>query len=312
MLDQFFTPSKFGADVRAYFANSTANVAGFQKWNKPRGISMVQMIAIAGGGGGGGGFTRAAAAAGGGGGGGACSGITRFLCPAMFLPDSLFIQVGDGGQGGAASANGSNGLNSYILTSPTAVLPNIVCYSGANAPGGGGAGGTAAAGTAGTVPTIAVTQPINALGEWFSTVGLVGSAGGAQTGAVGTSVTAWAALSLSPGAGGGGCTTTDFDGGAQTVTALLDIGSQSYYPTGAGNIAKAGTGIVAAINGSSFHPRMTPFFNAGGAGGGTNNAGTAGNGGHGGYGCGGGGGGAGTTGGRGGNGGNGLVLIISW
>jgi hypothetical protein len=90
------------------------------------------------------------------------------------------------------------------------------------------------------VPTIAVTQPINALGEWFSIVGLVGVAGGAQTGAVGTSVTAWGALPLSPGAGGAGCTTTDFAGGAQTATAAVDLTSQGWYTNAAGNLAAAG------------------------------------------------------------------------
>lgn len=311
----FHLPNQFKADVQIYRATSATNLKGFQQWRKPRGASMVMMIAIAGGGGGGGGVTRTAGSAGGGGGGGACSGITRFITSAIFLPDELYVQVGVGGQGGEAGASGSNGTagtNSYILTSKTAVLPNIVCYSGVNAPGGGGGGTAAAAGAAGTVPTIAVTQPINALGEWFSIVGLVGVAGGAQTGAVGASVTAWGALPLSPGAGGAGCTTTDFAGGAQTATAAVDITSQGWYTNAAGNLAAAGTAAGTHPNGSAGISRITPFLNCGGSGGGSNNSGTAGNGGDGGIGCGGGGGGAGTTGGRGGNGGDGLVVIISW
>jgi len=311
-MDFTHLPSRYKSNVKIFNPTTSTNLQGFQMWNKPRGTSMVEIICIAGGGGGGGGFTRTAGSAGGGGGGGACSGITRFVCPAIFLPDILYIQVGAGGQGGAASVAGTAGLNSYVLTSKTAVLPNIICYSGVNAPGGGGAGTGAAAGSAGTVPTIAVTQPWNALGQWFSTVGLVGVVGGAQTGAVGTSITAWAANPLSPGAGGAGCTTTDFAGGGQTVTALLDVGSFGYFPTGAGVLAAGGTGTGAAINGSSGVEKLMPFLNSGGAGGGSNNSGQAGHGGSGGYGCGGGGGGAGTTGGRGGNGGDGLVIIISW
>lgn len=309
--DFFHIPPKYSGDVKVYIANTGANTQGFQMWQKPKGATFVYMICIAGGGGGGGGFTRTANSAGGGGGSGACSGITRFNCPAIVLPDVMYIQVGNGGVGAAAGAAGGNGLNSYILSSKTAVLPNIICYSGVNAPGGGGGGTGAAAGAAGSVPTIAVTQPFNALGEWFSIVGLVGVIAGAQTGAVGTDVTAWAALPLSPGASGAGCTTTDFAGGQQTVTALMDIGNQGYYPTGAGNLVKGGTAAGTGVDGGGGMNRITPLFCSGGSGGGSNNSGVAGNGGNGGYGCGGGGGGAGATGGRGGNGGSGLVIIIT-
>ena len=140
MLDVWAIPKKFNSDVKIFNATTAVNVVGFQIWNKPRGVSMVSMFTIAGGGGGGGGFSRTAGADGGGGAGGACSGLARFICPATLLPDRLYVQVGNGGLGGAASGAGGAGLNSYVLTSPTAVLPNIICYSGANAPGGGSAG----------------------------------------------------------------------------------------------------------------------------------------------------------------------------
>lgn len=294
----------------AIFLNSgQVNGQGYQIWRKPKGATWVSFIVVGGGGGGGGGFSRTAGSAGGGGGGGACSGIARFACPAALLPDELYIQVGAGGIGGAAGAAGAAGTNSFVLLGRTAVLPNILVYSGVNAPGGGGGGTGAASGTAGTVPTIAVTQPTNTWGEWFASVGLVGVVGGAQTGAVGTSVTAWAALPLSPGAGGAGCTTTDFAGGAQTATALLDVQNQLYVPSTAGVLAPGGTAAGAGVDGSPGIKRIAPFYNSGGAGGGSNNAGQGGQGGAGGYGCGGGGGGAGVTGGRGGNGGDGIVII---
>lgn len=298
--------------MKIYEPTGGVNAQGYQTWQKPRGISMVSFTTVGGGGGGGGGFTRTAGSAGGGGGSGACSGIARFQCPAVLVPDILYVQVGHGGMGGAASGAGTAGTNSFVLTAKTAVLPNILCYSGVNAPGGGGAGTGAAGGAAGTVPTIAVTQPPNTWGQWFATVGLVGVAGGAQTGAVGVDVTAWAALPMSPGASGAGCTTTDFAGGQQTATALLDIGSQGYFPTGAGNVVKGGTAAGTGVDGGGGIRRVAPFFNTGGSGGGSNNSGQAGHGGNGGYGCGGGGGGAGTTGGRGGNGGPGIVIIVGW
>ena len=291
MQDMFGFVNNNKSDIQIYNSTGSSNLQGLQMWSKPRGVSVVIMVCVSGGGGGGGGFTRAAASAGGGGGGGACSGITRFTVPAMFLPDVLYVQAGTGGLGGIAGSAGTAGLNSFVLTSKTGVLPNIVCYSGVNAPGGGGAGTGAAAGAAGTVPTIAVTQPTNTWGQWSSTVGLVGVAGGAQTGAVGTSVTAWAALPMSPGAGGAGCTTTDFAGGGQTATALLDTGSQGYYPTGAGLIVRGGTAGGVGVNGGGGIEKITPFFNSGGSGGGSNNSAQAGHGGSGGIGCGGGGGG---------------------
>lgn len=306
MMDAFLTTGKYRSDVKVYYANTGVNLQGFQKWNKPRGASMVYMNTVAGGGGGGGGFSGTSA---GGGGGGACSGSVRFLCPAVFLPDTMYVQVGAGGKGGAADAAGTAGLNSYILTSPTAVLPNIVCYSGVNAPGGGAAGTGAAGGTGGSVPTVAVIQPINNLGIWFGIVGIVGAAGGAPN-ANGTSVSAWGTRVHSAGAGGGGVTSTDRNGGDQNVSAILDMANQGYYPSVTGSVAIGGRS--GAINGGGGVNRLLPFFNSGGSGGATLDAGTGGIGGKGGYGCGGGGGGGSTTGGAGGDGGDGLVVIISW
>ena len=295
MLDCFGAIPPTRQDCRIFEVSSTrVSGSGFQVWEKPVGASMVSMLAI------------------GGGGGGASAGLARFIIPAALLPNRLYVQVGEGGVGGAAGAAGTSGTISYILYNPTTIAaPNIVLNSTATAPGGGGGGTGAAAGTAPVAPTIAATATPNAAGWWFATVGLAGVAGGVHTGAVGTSVTAWAANPLSPGAGGAGCTAADFQGGSQTATALTNAVGDAYHIAGAGNLiagAAGGTGI----NGGSGYKRLAPFLNCGGAGGGSFNAGAAGAGGNGGYGCGGGGGGAGTTGGRGGNGGNGLVIIVSW
>ena len=108
---------------------------------------MVYMIAVSGGGGGGGGRTRASTVGGGGGGGGGCSGMVTLMMPAIFLPDSLKISVGSGGQGGAALAPGSPGVSSYISLGERGgatgiAIPNIILSSNATAPGGGSVGGT--------------------------------------------------------------------------------------------------------------------------------------------------------------------------
>lgn len=301
-------PPKYSGDVKIYTVNTGVNLMGFQIWQKPKGASFVFMTCIAGGGGGGGGFSRAAGADGGGGGSGACSGIVRFNCPAVFLPDTLYIQVGDGGLGGVASGAGGAGLNSFVLTSRTAVLPNIICYSGVNTPGGGGGGTGAAAGGAGTVPTIALIQPCNAWGIWMALAGNAGVLGGLHTGQAGTNVVAWANNALGIGAGGAGSTGANFAGGNVSPTALLDIGNQGIYHNA---INLASGGAAGGGNGDPGACRITPLFNSGGAGGGSNDAAVGGAGGNGGYGSGGGGGGAGTTGGRGGNGGSGLVVIVT-
>lgn len=301
-------PPKYSADVKIYTTNSGVNLQGFQTWDKPKGGTMCFMQVIAGGGGGGGGFSRVAGNPGGGGGSGACSGIARFNCLAVCLPDTLYIQIGAGGVGGIAGGAGGNGLNSYILTSRLGALPNMVLYSGVNAPGGGGGGTGAAAGAAGAVPQIAVVQPWNTLGLWQANVGLAGIIGGAQTGAAGGSATAWGTIPLTPGGSGAGCTTTNSSGGNVNPVATFDIGVYGYY-VGGGGVALGG--VAAGANGSGGVNRVTPLFCSGGGGGASNNAGQAGHGGTGGYGCGGGGGGAGTTGGMGGNGGGGLVIITT-
>lgn len=304
----------FSCDVQIFqFAGLSQ---AWQMWNKPRGATIVNFYTMSGGGGGGAGFTRAAGGPGGGGGGGACSNTQRLLSvPAFVLPDLLYVQVGPGGLGGVpgvSSGNGGAGSNSFVCWSKTAVIPHILAYSGVNAPGGGGGGAVGAAGSAGTVPTVPVLQPFQATwGNNNATVGLVGVAGGAHTGANGANVTCWGSQgTLSPGAGGGGiATTSDTNGGAQNLSNDMDFGAGGKLPNSTGGVAMRG--VPGAVNGSRGFSSWKPFFQSGGAGGATSNAGQAGNGGDGGIGCGGGGGGAGATGGNGGNGGSGLVVIVS-
>ena len=325
-----FLPPQFRGDVQLFFPTGTVSTL-WQTWTKPRGITMIYMIAISGGGGGGGGFTRATGVAGGGGGSGACSGMATLMMPAIFLPDSLKISVGPGGQGGAAGTTGGAGTNSYItlgagLTTGI-TIPNVILASGATAPGGGAGGSGASGGAAGiapTVATIAAVGPMGKLGFFPNTgtvgnngyVGLVGQIGGAQTGAIGTVYSGgWNVLPFTPGASGAGINTAvqgGFLGGTINIVNAVDFADGAFSPPLIIPGGTAGSAILAGGNGGSGIRSMKPFLHTGGAGGGSSDAQIGGIGGAGGIGCGGGGGGAGTTGGRGGNGGDGMVAIICW
>lgn len=310
----------YRGDVQSFFNSSNSQY--WQTWNKPAGVTMVHMTAIAGGGGGGGGHCRAAGNPGGGGAGGACSGIATLLVPAIFLPDVLYVQVGSGGAGGTNSATpgtvggaGGNGSNSYVSLATSSVIPAIILASGANAPGGGGGGTSLVGGTGGAVPTvatIAAVGPIGKLGVWPNTgtatnngyVGLVGAA--ATTSSAGVSVSnGWNVIPFTPGAGGGGQSgSTDFNGGAVNIQASLAL------PDG----FITANGIVPGP-GQSGNPGIQlfkPFLGSGGAGGGSSATASAGHGGKGAIGCGGGGGGSGVVSGMGGAGGPGAVIIVSW
>lgn len=316
MMDFFHLPPRYKGDVQIFRANTAVDAQGMQTWNKPRGSSFCYMIAIGGGGGGGGGFTRVAGNAGGGGGGGASSCTAKIMIPAIFLPDQLFIQVGRGGLGGAANAAGGNGINSGIVFSPNAgsggASNSTIIFANTNLPGGGGPGTGAAAGGAGAVPTLAIVTPFQATYGLSGTgpyqVGLVGLAGGVQTGAAGgNSVNGWANYLLTAGAGGAGCTTTEFSGGRQVVSGAPEF--INFNIPANGDMIPQATAI--GQNGGAGIQLWKPFAMSGGGGGASSNSGQAGNGGDGGIGCGGGGGGAGATGGRGGNGGDGIIIIIS-
>lgn len=315
-----FLPPNTTGDVQVFYTDN--NAQGSQKWIKPRGVVMCYMICVGGGGGGGGGASGASTTARGGGGGGACSSIAKLLTPAIFLPDQLSIQVAVGGKGGAAGSPGTGGSKSFIshgvgLTA-LSTIPNVILQSDNQAPGGGGAGTNATGGAGGTVPTISTAGLQGAATSWGEPafiVGLVGSVGGAQTGAVGTTVTAgWNLICTVPGAGGAGVNTvsTGFAGGAISLQAALDFAEGTVSP--AASIIPGGTAgsASAAGNGSAGVQFWKPFYMTGGSGGGSSDGSTGGNGGNGGIGCGGGGGGGGVTGGTGGNGGDGAVIIISW
>lgn len=280
--------------------------SSWQRWDKPRGVTMVSIFCVGGGGGGGGGFTGAAGVARGGGGGGGSSGIQNLIVPGIMLPDTLYILAGPGGAAGPASGAGGTGGNSIVGTSVNANgSSNLrLAYS----PGGnlGGAGTTTAPGAAGSggSPALNTATLGSSLGVTSVNAGAGGSAGGAIGGAVGVAVTVGITTGIFTGGAGGGSTpaaNTNFAGGAIT--------GADFMPTQPGGLAAGGDGLA----GVTIYPPDRQFFSVGGSGGGTNGAaGTGGAGGAGGIGCGGGGGGGGVTGGAGGAGGPGIVIIVCW
>lgn len=265
----------------------------------PKNATMLHIWAIGAGGNGGAGASRAAGTAGGGGGGGATGAISSMIVPTRFLPPTLYIAVG---KGGGTVSDGftkvmfrrGDGLNSVV--SDSLLLAN----TGNN----GGNGSSGNAGSAGAITGYSAQNNAYAgLSIIVNTGAQAGEAGGAITGAVGLSKNPAFTIGMpfTGGAGGAGCTTTDFAGGSIIPNSNAQ---QQLGITLAGGIAGGGDGL----NGLQFEE---PFTCYGGSGGGSNNSGVGGKGGDGAIGCGGGGGGAGVTGGAGGRGGNGRV-IITW
>lgn len=291
------------------FFNPTDN---WVTWLKPQGVAMVSLFLIGGGGGGGGGRGISAVDSGGGGSGGS-SGVSRYIFPAWFLPDCLYVRVGNGGVGGTAGASGNggaggNGNNSYVALHPDTTAQNLFGISNAVAATGGGGGTGTAGGAAGAAATIA-TATSAVLGQWALgqnfIAGNIGIIGGDDAGAAGGDVTIGTGIPILPGAPGAGIGAGDsFKGG--DISALANT-PFILSPGGAAGATNPG--------GSGFWFRPWPMF-YGGTGGGGQAAVTGGD--AGGcdptaYGAGGGGGAGGlTTGGKGGAGGPGLVVIGAW
>ena len=306
MLDAFHLPTPYGAaDVQEFRAATTQTNTQWQTWQKPRGKSMLTAIVIGGGAGGGGGFTAAAAAARGGGGGGGSSGVTRITVPLVLLPDTLYLQVGQGGIGvGSGGGTAGSGIRSFLAVFPDFAASNVIATSCAADPTGGGTGTGAAVGAAGGAGTIAVigSMPLAGYGHFDVIAGQSGATGGAVAGAIGNPVSIAVTSCLTQGgAGGAGTTSADFAGGLITAIAASLLSERR--PLGA---------AAGSFKGSAGFLNRQPFFSYGGNGGSSSNTLAGGDGGSGGPGSGGGGGGGGTTGGRGGDGGAGIILMVAW
>lgn len=278
--------------------NGTATRA--HVWTKKRGVKFYTFICVGAGGAGGNGFSGVAGSARGGGGAGGSGAISRLRIHASFLPDTLYIYPGRGGRQGAVTTGELSLISLTNRTTATNLTANYLLRSGAANAGAGNNGTAGAGGTGGVAGTIDTNSgcPYAAWGEYISIAGIIGSAGGAQTGAIGVGVTAQP-LPLIAATGGAGCgvSTTEYEGG------LINVSSGFIVPNLLGGLAGGGAGN------KGFYLEQ-PLRLSGGTGGGSRNAAAGGNGGDGNFGCGGGGGGAGTTGGTGGKGGDGFIIII--
>lgn len=279
MLDIFNTPTPQNCNFQEFYYQGTNATNGrLERWEKPRGCSMVRFLLI---GAGGGGSSNATT----GGAGGGSGAITSLLIPAMFVPDSIIVQVGTGGVGAAASAtsaSGSSGNNTILFGYFTS--SSIVTLLSAT-------GGNAASGSAGTGGAGGAVSLVN----YFSSAGIAQSVAG-QTGAnSNTNLVATSTIPLMGGAGG--------RPNGSTRSATPNYG---YPEADSGSATKAASGYF----------QLSPILLGCGGGGGGNNNGSVTNGGiggDGGIGCGGGGGGSdGTTGFAGGKGGNGAAFIWAW
>lgn len=321
MLDFSHVASNPNVDIQIFQGNSSVTQLQWQTWVKPRGVKMVYMIGV--GGGSSGGCGIASGTTSGGGAGGASGAQTSLMIPAMFVPDRLYIQAGQGGKQPAtlvSAAVGVVGLPTYVAIEPTTALsvPTMLLLANPGAVTGTAATITAGglAGTAAAVTTIAA-MPLAGKGQYTFFAGAVGGVGGASTAAGIALLPPTTGLMVSGGTGGGGCNATvGFAGGAFTIGANT-LGTY-FPPIPGGNPAVTS---VPAFDGSGGIVIPNYIMNYGGCGGGgstTTAGGFAGNGGHGAPGCGGGGGGGTNTtallvtGGRPGNGGDGFVIIYSW
>jgi hypothetical protein len=316
MLDFNHVMATPGADIQ-YFVNPiTTTLREWKTWQKPRGVKWIYMLGV--GGGGSGGSGAAVAGTGGSGAGGGSGSQTMVMIPAMFVPDTLYVQCGQGGLGPTTSAvSNVAGLPTYVAIEPgTANTANMTLLSANPGTNGTAAAAAISGGLAGNQANSATLaqMPLAGRGIYNFLAGQIGIGGSANT-APGTANTLpTTGLIVTGGAGGGGCNgATAFAGGGITGVGLgtgLD-----FFPTLAGGIAA--TGSTPAGAGGNYIARNF-LMNYGGAGGGgatTTLGGIAGAGAPGAPGCGGGGGGGANstnTTVKGGDGGSGFVYIISW
>jgi hypothetical protein len=307
-----------GADIQYFEGSATASQTQWQTWRKPRGARWIHLLGVGGGGGGGTGINTTTTS--GAGAGGSSGGQTTVMIPAMFVPDTLYIQAGRGGAGATATASlGTAGITTYVCIAPYTTIAPAGTLLLAN-PGTAGTA-VATATTGGAAPgavTVATIAGMCLAGRGFYTLlaGQVGSAGASST-VPGFPVTPpTTGLMVTGGAGGGGCNgATGFAGGS--IIQISGTLGTNFFPVPISGGAAPFTSNPAGAAGGRFISRNL-LFNFGGAGGGgatTTAGGRASAGGDGAPGSGGGGGGGmsstNNTIARGGNGGPGFVYIIT-
>jgi hypothetical protein len=301
MIDLFNIPNS-QQDVKIFYANGSA----WQTWQKPRKCNYVYIMCIGGGGGGQSGTVASGATSSNNIQGGGSGAVSRALYNSQQIPDTLYVQVGLGGNGGASTSTntsnpGSSGTRSVVALQPVVAAQNQVAISG-NVAAAGGVLNTTSAGE--TVSTQS-TATFYTLSNFISTAGVACTF--LSTTPIANINPLTSQITCQGAQGGGGVTSipTAKNGGS--------ISGTTYTP-----LIKGGLGTLSpSTNGGNGDNGVTvwkPFLSTGGAGGGNSDLGNGGRGGDGGIGSGGGGGGSCSTGqsGAGGKGGDGLVIIISF
>ena len=303
MLDVYNLPSSNSGDEQIFIGTSnTGTYLDFHTWQKPRGCSMVHLLAVG---------------AGGGGGSGTVVSVWIF---SSFLPDTLYIWASQGGKGGQlGGSSGSGGLTggpTIVATDPklsggVVINANRIIYaSGGNGGSGGVSNGVGGDGGAAASTPIIGDMPLAGLGFYQFLPGLSGGKGGGSQGG-GTWSTTSTTINIDnqgPGlfvTGGIGGVGTDGTGlsipGQITGNIINSIGVLDFYTLGSNG-----------LNGFNYRGFKNPFLCTSNTGGGglTANADLLFEAGPG---CGGGGGtGAKNDTGNGQNGGAGFVIITAW
>jgi hypothetical protein len=304
MLDFNHVLNTPGYDVQTFMGNANA-LTTWQTWRKPRGVKWIYMIGVGGGASGQTGINSGTSS--GGGAGGSSGAQTMLMIPAMFIPDTLYIQAGQGGVGATTSgALSVAGTNSYVMVEPglvTAVQTVLLVAFGSNA------GDTVPTATAGGVPAPAASvatianMPLAGRGQYQFLAGQAGGAGGTSTTSGSGPGFPATGLMVQGGCGGGGTSAGTAQGGGGSMGAAI---GQTFPVTSALSTSPDGVNFQAAFY----------QMNYGGTGGvGATNSVNAGKGGAGSPGAGGGGGGGANTtrtAVKGGDGGPGFVIIISF
>ena len=311
-------------DVQIFTGMADNTLKNWQIWQKPSGAKMIYIMAVGGGASGGCGVNTGTTS--GGGAGGGSGGQSTLLIPAMFLPNELYIQAGQGGKAGTPSSGRLcvAGTPSYVAyEADTTFALRLTPIIANSAPVSVTAATTTTGGSGGPAATVADIGYMGACRGGLYTL-LAGAAGlaGVASGSAAAAYTIPTSGIMTVGGTGGGSANTPGTAstGAYYAFSVNPLGSD-FLPlnaTLAAMAAAAGVGATPAGNGLSGWISPYYIYNFGGLGGGgdSGSAGSgAGSGGQGAPGCGGGGAGGSTTVnstlGIPGNGGDGFVIIIS-
>lgn len=275
MIDLYHTANE-NYDLQLFAASSAATLTNWQVWNKPAKATMIYMLCVGGASSGQNSANGASATnwfSGGAGGGSGAQSIA--LLPAFMVPDTLFIQAGQGGYHNTASYPSvtSGGVASYVSIEPFTTLNSNFLFAFANP---GGAGGTAPTNNAGGIPpaaaAVATLANMCLAGTGFTSLlaGLVGQTAAGDAASANIAFPTSGQISFNGTSGGTSDSGTGaFAGGAFTAPANL-LGADLITPLPGGtpattttNGANGMSSIFMGNRGNQF-----PLYISGGMGGG--------------------------------------------